>query len=534
MLAALSLILAATQALPQASYDVVIRGARVADGSGNPTYLADVAVARGLIVKVGRVEGKGLEEIDGSGKVLAPGFIDVHTHSEDVTDIPGVTNYLRMGVTSLVTGNCGGSALDVAAFLKDVDDTHVSLNVATLIGHNTVRRKAMGGDFDRAPSASELTAMEKMVDQAMSDGAVGLSTGLIYMPGTFSKTDEIATLAKVAGPYGGIYASHMRSEGTQLLESIAEVIAICKASGCRGEISHIKASGNASWGKSVQALALIERARAEGIELTQDQYLYTASSTSLNQTIPDWAKEGGHEEFKKRLADPALKARMATEMKEMLARNARSDYTYAVIASCRSDKTLNGKSVPQAAKQRLGRDDIDAQIETILEIEKAGGASGVFHGMSEDDVRKYLAHPNTMFASDGGPKEIGDTVPHPRSYGNNARALGLYVRELGLLRLEDAVRRMTSLPAQTFRIKDRGWVREGLAADLVLFDPATVTEHATFADPHKYATGFAVVMVNGVVVVREDVHTGAKPGKALRLRGGSVGAEASPDASHTR
>lgn len=509
---------------PAEDYDCVIRNARVIDGTGNPAIYADLAVSKGRIVKVGFVEGAGREEIDGRGKVLAPGFIDVHTHSENVAEVPKVENYLRMGVTTLVTGNCGGSALDVASFFEKIERIGVSPNVATLFGHNTVRRKAMGGDFDREPTSAEREAMLQLVDQAMQDGAVGLSTGLIYMPGVFSKTGEIAELAKVSARYGGIYVSHMRSEGLQLLEAIQEVIDVCRASGCRGQISHIKASGNASWGKSVQALALIDQARADGLEITQDQYLYTASSTSLNQTIPDWAKEGGAEAFRKRLDDPALKARMAVEMKENLQRNARSDYRYAVIASCGADKSLNGKSVPEAAMKRLGKDDLDAQIETILAIERAGGASGVFHGMSEDDVQRYLSHPNTMFASDGGPKEINETVPHPRSYGNNARLLELYVRQKGQLRLEDAIRRMTSLPAQTFRIVDRGMIREGLAADLVLFDPSTVREHATYTEPHQYATGFALVMVNGVVVVRHDAHTGARPGKPLRMRNRVVAA----------
>jgi N-acyl-D-amino-acid deacylase len=522
-LAALALLLPSPAPAPV--YDLVIRDARIADGTGNPLYTGDVAVHRGRIAKVGSFEGKGKEEVSGKGKVLAPGFLDVHTHSENLAEVPKAENYLRMGVTTIVTGNCGGSALAPREFFAKVGKTKVSPNVATLIGHNTVRRKAMGGDFDRAPTPKELAEMRALVDAAMRQGAVGLSTGLIYMPGTFSKTDEIQALAKVSAEHGGIYVSHMRSEGLQLLEAIEELIAIARFAGCRAQISHIKASGNASWGKSAQALELVEKAREDGVDVTQDQYMYTASSTSLNQTIPDWAKEGGSEAFKKRLADPGQKARMVADMKQNLERNGRKDYTYAVIASCRSDKSLNGKNVPQAAKIKRGSDDLDAQIETILEIEKAGGASGVFHGMSEDDVRRYLEHPNTMIASDGGPREINETVPHPRSYGNNARLLERYVRQQKLLRLEEAVRKMTSLPAQTFRIADRGQVREGLAADLVLFDPAAVKENCTFTDPHRYATGFALVLVNGVPVVRNDTHTGARPGKALRLKNRVVRAD---------
>lgn len=500
------------------AYDMVIRGGRISDGTGNPSFFADIAVKNGKIAAIGSIDERGKDEVDAKGKVVAPGFIDVHTHSENVADIPKVENYVRMGVTTIITGNCGSSTLDVAAFFKKIHDTRVSTNVATLIGQNNVRRSAMKGDFDRRPTSEELVQMRTTVDKAMQDGAVGFSTGLIYMPGTFSKTDEIIELAKVSSKYGGLYVSHMRSEGLQLLEAIQEVIAIAKAAECRAEISHIKASGNASWGRSTDALELIEKARDAGIEVTQDQYAYTASSTSLGQTIPDWAKEGGSAAFRKRLEDSALKARIVVDMKENLARNARSNYTYAVIAQCRSDKSLNGKSVPEAAKMKRGKDDLESQIETILEIERAGGASAVFHGMAEDDVRRYMSHPHTMFASDGGPKEINDTVPHPRSYGNNARVLGHYVREQKVLRLEDAIRRMTSLPAQTFRIVDRGLLKEGLAADIVVFDPKTVRENATFTDPHRYATGFTLVLVNGVAVVKADTHTDARPGRPLRLK----------------
>lgn len=519
MITALAMIaLSSASMLSAPTYDLVVRGARVVDGTGNPAFHADVAVSRGRIQRVGFVAGKGREELKAAGLILAPGFIDVHTHSENVLEIPKVENFLRMGVTTLVTGNCGGSNLEVSKFFKDISSKGISPNLATLVGHNTVRRKAMGGDFDRVPTPAEMTSMRGLVEKAMVQGAVGFSTGLIYMPGTFAKTEEIAELAKVSSRYGGIYVSHMRSEGLQLLEAIQEVIDIARTSGCRAQVSHIKASGNASWGKSHAALELLERTRALGLDITQDQYVYTASSTSLSQTIPDWAKEGGAEQFKKRLADSATKGRMIEDMKENLEKNARKDYTYAVIASCRSDKRLNGKSVPEAAKIKLGADDLDAQIETILEIEKAGGASGVFHGMSEDDVRKYLSHPFTMIASDGGPREVNDTVPHPRSYGNNARALQIYVREQRMLRLEDAIRKMTSLPAQTFRIVDRGLIREGLAADIVVFDPNSVRENSTFTDPHKFATGFTLVLVNGVPVVKNDAHTGAKPGKPLRLK----------------
>lgn len=519
MLATIALAALGMFASPVApEYDFVVRGGRVIDGSGNPAYFADAAIKGDRIVKIGERLGAGKKEVDAKGKIVAPGFIDVHTHSEDIAEIPLAENFLRMGVTTIVTGNCGSSTLEPGLFFKAMLKNGVSPNVATLIGQNSVRRKAMGGNYDREPTPKERSEMRSLVDRAMQQGAVGLSTGLIYMPGVFSKTDEIIDLAKVSSKYGGLYVSHMRSESLQLLEAIEEVIAIARAAGCRAEVSHIKASGNATWGKSTEALALIEKARSEGVDITQDQYVYTASSTSLGQTIPDWAKEGGSSEFKKRLADSNAKAKMVADMKANLERNARPDYAYAVIANCSSDKSLNGKPVPAAAKAKRGSDSLEDQIETILEIESKGGASAVFHGMAEDDVQRFLGHPNTMVASDGGPRVINDTVPHPRNFGNNARVLQRYVREEKVLRMEDAIRRMTSLPAQTFRMIDRGLLREGMAADVVVFDPKTVRANATFEDPQQFATGFALVMVNGVPVIENDRHTKARPGKALRLK----------------
>lgn len=521
-----ALLLAAATALGAAGaagaaprYDLVLRGGRVADGTGNPAFLADVAVQEGRIARIGSIAaGAGREELDARGHVVAPGFIDVHTHCENIASLPRAENFARMGVTSVVTGNCGGSALDVGAFFQQLETAGVSINVATLIGHGTVRGEAMGGSFGREPTPEELAKMEALVDRAMRDGAVGLSTGLIYPPGTYSRTEEIIPLARVAAARGGLYASHMRSEGTRIFAALDELFRIAREAKIRADVSHIKLSSKAMWGQADQVLAAIERARAEGLDITQDQYAYTASSTGIATLIPTSAREGGQERFLARLADPAEKARIVAEMKETLREGRREDYSYAVIASYRADPTLNGKTIPQAARQRRGADTLDDQIELILEIQKNGGASGVYHGMDEADLRRFLQHPNTMVASDGGVRERDDSVPHPRSYGNNARVLGRYVRELGVLRLEDAVRRMTSLPASTYRLRDRGLVREGAWADLAVFDPARVGDPSTFADPHHFAVGFRHVLVNGVPVLRDGEHTGARAGRPLRHR----------------
>ena len=498
------------------TFDAIIRGGRVVDGSGNPAYRADVGVKDGRVAAIGRLSTRAETEIDAKGLIVAPGFIDVHTHADEVAEQPTAENFLRMGVTTVIAGNCGGSALNVGKALAEIEEKKISINFATLIGHNTVRSKAMGGTFDRAPSPEELEQMKALVDQAMKDGAVGLSTGLIYLPGVFARTEEIVELARVSSAYDGIYVSHMRHEDSQIFEALDEVFRIAREAKIRAEISHIKLAGERSWGRADTVLAYIEKARAEGLDITQDQYAYTASSTGISQLIPDEAFDGGREKFLQRLADPTEKARIVSAMKQKVRHRGREDYAYAVIASYRHDTSLNGLNIVEATKRMRNVDSLDDQIETILEIQKNGGASGVFHGMNEEDLQKFMRHPNTMVACDSGLRKLGEGVPHPRGYGNNARVLARYVRELKVLRLEDAIRRMTSLPANSFRLKQRGELREGNWADIVVFDPNKVNDPATYNDPHHYAVGIPHVLVNGVLVIKESEHTGAKPGMGLR------------------
>jgi N-acyl-D-amino-acid deacylase len=515
LMAPIVLLCALVPAQSQA-FDLIIRGGRVVDGSGNPAYFAEVGVKDGRVAKLGRIPDRAETEIDAKGLIIAPGFIDVHTHADEVAEQPKAENFLRMGVTTVVAGNCGGSALDVGKALAEIEGKKVSINFATLIGHNTVRSKAMGGTFDRPPTPEELDKMKSLVEQAMKDGAVGLSTGLIYLPGVFAKTDEIIELARVAAAYDGIYASHMRHEDSRIFDALEEVVRIAREADIRAEVSHIKLAGERAWGKADQVIEYLEKARAEGLDITQDQYAYTASSTGISQLIPDEAFDGGREKFLERLADPAEKAKIVSAMKQKVRYRGREDYAYAVIASYRHDKSLNGLNIVEATKKLRNADSLDDQIETILEIQKNGGASGVFHGMNEEDLQKFMRHPNTMVACDSGLRKLGEGVPHPRGYGNNARVLARYVRELKVLRLEDAIRKMTSLPASSFRLKHRGELREGSWADMVLFDPEKVNDPATYNDPHHYAAGMPYVLVNGVVVIKDSEHTGAKPGMVLR------------------
>ncbi len=506
-----------TQAACAADFDLLITNAQIADGSGAPLVQGSIAVKNGKIGAVGKIEGTADSVIDAGGKVAAPGFINVHTHSEDICLVPAAENFLRMGVTTIITGNCGHSRTDVVKFFEEIAESKVAINVATLIGHGSVREQGMGGSFIRAPNAEQLAVMKGLVDQAMQDGAVGLSTGLIYVPGSFAKTEELIELAKSAAAHDGIYVSHMRYETVRIFDALDEIIRIAKEAKIRAEVSHIKLSGPTAWGKADQVLAVLDKARASGLKITHDQYAYTASSTGLRQTLPDSALEGEREDYIARIADPKQKADIIAKMAEMRARQGRKDYSYAVIARCKADPSLNGKTVPEAAKLKRGADTLVDQIEFILDLEAQGGASAIFHGINEDDLQTFLKHPLTMIASDGGPRRLGEDVPHPRSYGNNARVLCRYVRDLKLISIEEAVRRMTSLPAKTFHLKDRGLLRAGAFADIVIVDPAKVNDPSTFNDPHHYAEGFSDVIVNGGLVIRDGKLTEVRSGGPLRM-----------------
>jgi N-acyl-D-amino-acid deacylase len=512
-----------TNGVAQQRYDVVIAGGRIVDGTGNPWFVGDVAIREGRVVAVGPLcsaartcATQAGRVIDAKGLYVAPGFIDVHTHSESGIKERGTAdNFLFDGVTSIVSGNCGGSDTDLAAVFARLREQGISINYATLVGHNSVRRVVMGTE-NRDPSAEELARMQALVETAMREGAVGFSTGLIYIPGTYSKTPEVLALAKAAAQYNGVYASHMRDEELAIDAAMDEAIHIGREAGMPVEISHFKNSSKKMWGYSKNTIARVEKARADGIDVTVDQYPYTASSTNLGVLVPSWALAGGTEELKKRLADAATRKKIVAEMKEMVRKEAGfKNYEYAVVAGCRWDTSLEGKNIAQINREKGRKKNLDAEIGTILEMMEKGGAQMVYHKMSEDDVERIMRFPYAMVASDAGIIEFGRGAPHPRGYGSNARVLGRYVREKGIIRLEEAIRKMTSLPAQRFRLSERGVLRPGMWADVVVFDAAKVRDAATFDKPHAYAEGFAFVLVNGVAVVEGGKHTGARPGQVL-------------------
>jgi N-acyl-D-aspartate/D-glutamate deacylase len=502
---------------PAPSYDLLITNGRVVDGTGAPARAADVAVKDGVIVAVGKPpRGRARETIDASRLVVAPGFIDVHTHADNLADTPRAENFVRMGVTSIVAGNCGSSALDVSEALANISQTGVSINFATLIGHNTVRH-AVVGDENRLATLAEINRMKSLVWRAMADGAVGFSTGLQYVPGTYAKTPELISLASVAANAGGIYTSHMRNEGTALEAAIEETIRVGEAARGRIQISHLKVDSPNRWGASAKALAMIDAARAKGVDVEADQYAYTAASSGLDIRFPSWALEGGQQAVAGRLNDPAVWARIKTEMGGLLSERGLSDLSFAVVASYRPDAALNGLSMKQVAGRLEGADSLDAQLEAARKMMLGGGASMVYHFMSDEDVERIMRHPMVAVASDASALTFGAGTPHPRGYGNNVRVLGEYVRVRRVITLEQAIRKMTSLPAEHFKFGKRGAIREGYAADLVLFDPVTVGETATFEKPHSYAAGIARVIVNGVTVVNDGQHTGARPGQILTM-----------------
>lgn len=497
-------------------YDIAILGGRIIDGSGKPARRADLGIAGGRIAAIGTISARdGRDTIEATKLVVAPGFIDVHTHADDLAEQPRAENFVRMGVTTIVAGNCGGSALDVGEALTKIEQTGVAINFATLIGHNTVRSAAMGRD-NRPPTLPELTKMRSLVWRGMADGAVGFSTGLQYVPGTYAATPEIIELARVAGNAGGIYASHMRNEGTALEAAVEETIRVGEATGCRIQVSHLKVDSPSRWGASEKALALIDAARKRGTIVAADQYAYTAASSTLGIRFPSWALEGGQDRIADRLNDAATWARIKEDMRTLLVERGLADLSFAVVASYRANPSLNGLSMKQVAMQLIGSESADAQFEAARQMMLNNGASMVYHFMSDLDVDRIMRHPLVALASDSGVLIPGQGSPHPRGYGNTVRVLGEYVRTRKVIPLEEAIRKMTSLPAEHFRFAGRGLVKEGYAADVVVFDPSTVRDTATFERPHGFAAGVPHVLVNGVFVVRDGQQTAAKPGQVLR------------------
>jgi N-acyl-D-amino-acid deacylase len=501
-------------------YDILIRNGRIVDGSGNAWFHGDVAISGDTIAAIGlRLEGEAKRTIDANGSVIAPGFIDLHTHARrGIFDVPTADNYILQGVTTIFEGADGSSPLPIADFLASVEKKGVAPNFATFVGHGSVREQVMGS-VDRAATPAELEQMRTLVREAMEDGAFGLSTGLFYVPGNFASTEEVIALAKVAGELGGHHTSHMRDEATKVTDSVRETIRIGEEGHLPTQVTHHKIAGARNWGRSVDTLKLIDEARARGVDVTSDQYPYTASKTGLNALFPRRALEGGREQMLGRLRDPATRARIRDEViKSIRDDRGGGDPKNVQIAIAPHEASLAGQTLSDILRARGTTPSIEGGADLAMELVEKSDVDATFHMMSEEDVVRILRHPATMIASDGEVPVFGHDAPHPRSYGTFARVLGRYVREQKVLSLEDAVRKMSSFPAARAGIYDRGLLRPGMKADVVVFDADRIIDKATFTQPHAYAVGFSHVLVNGVLVVDGGKVTRATPGKALRMR----------------
>ncbi len=500
-------------------YDLVVANARIVDGTGSPAFAGDLAITGRHIVRVSRERiphDSALRVIDARGQVLAPGFIDMHAHLEPLLDMPDTKSAAMQGVTLALGGPDGGGPWPFGAYLDSADRVGLGINVAYLTGHNTIRREVMG-TANRAPTPDELARMSTMVGRAMHEGAFGISTGLRYIPGFYSKTDEVVALSKVAADSGGIYTSHLREEGLGLFEGVGEALEIGRQAHIPVVLTHHKAIGQKMWGKSTVTLHMVDSARAAGTDVMIDQYPYTASSTSLDVLVPPWALEGGRAELKKRLENPVLKDSITRGVVDYLLNDrGGGDVRRVQFANVAWDHTLDGKTLYDWATRKGIEPTPEKTAPLVLEGVLNGGASMVFHVIDEGDVRRIMAHPTTMIGSDGRLSRPGEGVPHPRNYGTFPRVLGEYVRVQHVLTLEQAVNKMTGMPAKRLGLTDRGCIRAGCFADITIFDPATIADKATFTEPHQYPVGIDWVIVNGTPVVAEGKFTDARPGRVLR------------------
>ena len=500
------------------TYDVLIRGGTVIDGTGTPGFAADVAVLDGRIVVISRdgIDPSEAETvIDATGQVVTPGFIDNHAHvQQTIAEYPLAENFLRQGITTIVASlHSGAQPWPLEDFASSLE---MAPNVGFFAGHSWTRRRVMGMD-NRAPTPEELEEMKALVDQSMREGALGLSTGLLYVPANFAETEEIIELAKIAAAHGGIYVSHMRNEASGLLESVAEVIRIADEAGIPAQINHHKATGAAQWGWSVRTLAMIDSANAAGLTVTHDLYPYTASSTGSSILFPQWALADGSAAFAERVADPETRARLEEDMRFIFTTDRTGgDISRIQFRVLGSDQSYNGRTLADYAADRGLPNDLETGIKLAIELQLRGGFSAIYHAMDEDDVIRIMQHPLAMIETDGDAVGYGIGYPHPRSYGAFPRVLARYVRELGVITLEEAVKKMTSMPAQWLGREDMGFIAEGMRADVAVFDPDVIADRATYADPHQFSVGITDLLVNGVPVILDGGITGDKPGRWIR------------------
>jgi N-acyl-D-amino-acid deacylase len=526
---AASIALLTSNAFAQAvTYDVVIRNGRVLDGAGNPWILADVAIKDGHFVRIGRVPERGTTEIDARGKYVSPGWIDMMDQSGSVLPRNGLAeNKLRQGVTTAIGGEGGipvPAASRIPEYFAGLEKTGISINFGSYYSEAQARGAVLGPS-SRAPNAAELDRMRAIMDTAMRAGAMGMTTALIYPPGSYAKTEELIEIAKVAAKYGGVYASHIRGEGPEVVQSVNELITIAEKAGLPGEVFHLKVAHKPSWGILMDSVRrVVDAARARGVDVAADLYVYAAGGTGLEATIPSWAFEGGIDSLKARLANPATRARLKNEQKTGSPGwwnivEAAGGWDGVVLVNARNPENAKyeRKSLSEIARL-MNKEPADAAMDLV--VQGTGRVMAIYHMMGEPDIETALKFPWTSIGSDAGaimtlgqPDQTG--LPHPRSFGNATRVIAEYVKKRHVLTLEEAVRKMTSWPATRMRLANRGMIKEGQWADVTIFDLDALQDKATYDDPMAFPTGIEYVLVNGVVTIDHDKHTGAKAGKVL-------------------
>ena len=511
-------------AVAQESFDLLIKNGRIVDGTGTPWYEADVGIVGDRITRVGNLSGATAPQIiDATGLIVAPGFIDPHTHAlRGIFDVPNAESALLQGVTTLTEGNDGSSPYPIDRHYADIQDLRISPNWAVFVGQGTIRQRVIGFGLRKA-SPQEMDRMKQMVRDAMEQGALGISTGLFYVPGSFTSTEEVIELSKVAAEYNGIYISHIREEAAQLIDSVQETIRIGEEAGIPVQITHHKVIGVENWGASIESLRLVDEARARGVDVTIDQYPYTASQTSINALIPQWAQAGGREEMLNRINSPETYSTIKNEViAKILYDRGGGDPKNVFISRNSWDPNMAGKNLAELTMEAGMEPTPENAAEIVFDIIRGGGATAVYHAIGPEDVDRIMRHPATAIGSDGPVGVFGEGAPHPRQYGTFARILGHYVRERSVITLEEAVKKMSSQSARRLGIHDRGLITEGYFADVAVFDAEEIIDRASFEQPHQYATGMKFVLVNGEVVVENGAHTGRRPGRILHGPGFTV------------
>lgn len=503
---------------------LLIVGGTVYNGTNQPPVVTDIGVRRDSIVAIGDLATRDADvRVDATGLAVSPGFIDIHSHAirenserSGLLLWPAAENQIRQGVTTVIGGPDGGSPLPISDTLVGLEKNPPTINYGTFVGQGSIRAAVVGED-DRPATADELQRMREEVDLAMRQGAFGLSSGLVYAPGSFAPTEEVIELARVAAEYGGIYISHMRQESSDIIKSVAETIRIGEEAGLPAQITHHKVIGAGMWGKTVDTLAMVDAAVARGVDVSIDQYPYTASSTGLSVLFPQWALDGDRQTRLRRMQDPVEHKRLSAAIQYNLVEDrGGNDPARVVLAECTWDPSLNGLNLTELLQQENRAVTIEEAAELVIELQIKGGCTAVYHAISEEDVLRVMRHPRTMIASDGGVYIPGVGVPHPRNYGSFARVLGHYVREVQHIPLYTAIYKMTRMPADRIGLSDRGRIEVGAIADITIFDPATIIDRATFENPHQYAEGVHYLWVAGEAVLQDGEMTEARPGRVLR------------------